>query len=139
MLRHLHGVGEPAGLLEGEQLADDVLRVVLPREDAHRRGLPARSCRGAVTAGILKPPPAMEADDRVQVFPEELTAEIGRKGDVAVGKGVDHEERIEIVVKEAVKGVSTVCELPHYRTSHVKCIGRHCNQNSCQQLNHPMI
>lgn len=122
------GDGEPAGVSEREQRADDVLRVVLPRERAHLGRHAAHPRRGAAAAGGLEPRPALEADDRVEVFPEELPAEIAWKVDVAVGKGVDHEERVQVGGEEAVEErvvAATVSELLHDRASDVKGIGGH--------------
>ena len=123
------GDGEPgpAGVPEREERADDVFRVVRPREQAHLREYAARPSRGAAAAadaaGGLEPRPALGTDDRVEVFPEELPAEFAREVDVAGGKGVYHEEWVEVGVEEAVKGMASVSKLLHYRTSHVKGLG----------------
>ena len=117
------GDGEPAGVSEREKRADDVFRVILPRERAHLRG--CASCRGAAAAGGLEPRPALGADDRVEVFPKELATEIAWEVDVAGGKGVDHEERVEVGVEEMVKGMATVSELLYYRASDIKGLRGH--------------
>jgi hypothetical protein len=121
------GGGETAGVSQHEQRADDVLWVLLLREGAHLWGSAARPSRAAAAGGRLEPWAALDADERVEVLPEELAVEFLRKVDVTGGKGVDHEEGIHVGVEEAAKGLATVSELLHDRACHVKGIGGHCN------------
>ena len=128
----LFGIGEPAGVSECQKLADNVLWVLLPLERAYlrrRAACPRRAAAAAAAAigGELEPWAALNVDERVEVLPEELAVKIARKMKVAGGKGVDHEEWVYVGVEQAVKGMATVGELLHYRASHVKGIGGHCN------------
>ena len=123
----MHGEGELAGVSEREERTDDVLWVLHLRELAYLWGHATCAGFGAAAVGGLEAWAALDVDERVEVLPEELAAEIARKMEVACGKGVDHEEGVHVGVEEAVKGITTVSELLNYRASHGKGIGGHCN------------
>jgi hypothetical protein len=121
------GGGKAARLLEGTQPLGDAFRVFLLLNELGRNvgSIRARARLRACQFGA-KSTPAFGVDDRVEVLPQELPAEVVWQGDITVRKGVNQKERVDPAGHEAPQIIGTGSERLDELAGGIVHPGRHC-------------